>query len=54
MVALLLFWDDSITVTLLSQGARYIDVLIVDDPNAPPWRATFVYGEPRAENRRDM
>lgn len=51
---LALFWDESLCVTLLSQGPRHIDVLIVDDPSAPPWRATFVYGEPRAENRKDM
>jgi hypothetical protein len=46
---LALFWDESINVTLLSQGERYLDVTIQEDPNATPWRATFVYGEPRVE-----
>ena len=41
-------------MTLLSQGQRYIDVLVYEDPNAAPWRATFIYGEPRVENRRNM
>ncbi|CAN6204103.1 unnamed protein product [Urochloa humidicola] len=51
---LALFWDDSIEVSLLSQGERHIDVLITEEPSVAPWRATFVYGEPRVENRRDM
>jgi endonuclease/exonuclease/phosphatase family metal-dependent hydrolase len=41
-------------VSLLSQGERYIDVLVRDNPEDAPWRATFVYGEPRVENRRNM
>ena len=49
-----LFWDEYINVSLLSQGERYIDVLVVENPDRVPWRATFVYGEPRVENRRDM
>jgi len=51
---LALFWDDSICVSLLSQGERYIDVLVSDGPDSVPWQATFVYGEPRVENRKDM
>jgi hypothetical protein len=51
---LALFWDESINVTLLSQGERYIDVTIKEEPNAAPWRATFVYGEPRVEKRQEM
>ncbi|KAG2644822.1 hypothetical protein PVAP13_2KG380405 [Panicum virgatum] len=49
-----LFWDEYINVSLLSLGERYIDVLVVENPDGVPWRATFVYGEPRVENRRDM
>ena len=52
--ALHFFWDEYINVSLLSQGERYIDVLVSDSPDSAPWRATFVYGEPRTENRRDM
>ena len=51
---LVLFWDEHINVSLLSQGERYIKVLVCDNPDEAPWRATFVYGEPRLENRRDM
>ncbi|CAN6234585.1 unnamed protein product [Urochloa humidicola] len=51
---LVLFWDESINVTLLSQGERYIDVPVTDDVGTAPWRATFVYGEPRVEKRKDM
>ncbi|CAN6299204.1 unnamed protein product [Urochloa humidicola] len=51
---LALFWDESIIITLLSQGDRYIDVMIQEEPNAAPWRATFVYGEPRVERRKEM
>jgi hypothetical protein len=51
---LALFWDDSLNVSLLSMGERYIDVTISESPDATLWRATFVYGEPRAEKRKDM
>jgi hypothetical protein len=51
---LALFWDEHLNVSLLSQGQRYIDVLVYENPNAAPWRATFIYGEPRVENRRNM
>ena len=30
---IVLFWDEHINVTLLSQGSRYIAVLVSDDPN---------------------
>jgi hypothetical protein len=49
-----LFWDESINVSLLSKGERYIDVVISEAPDATPWRATFVYGEPRVEKKKDM
>jgi hypothetical protein len=51
---LALFWDDSISVSLLSKGERHIDVVITEHPGSVPWRATFVYGEPRVEKRKDM
>lgn len=35
-----LFWDESINVSLLSQGERHFDVLVKDDLNGAPWRAT--------------
>ncbi|KAJ1289984.1 hypothetical protein BS78_02G207000 [Paspalum vaginatum] len=47
-----LYWDESISVTLLEQGECFFDILIKESPDQPSWRATFVYGEPRVENRR--
>lgn len=52
--ALVLFWDESIQVNLLSIEHRYIDVCIADDPLAEPWRATFVDGEPHVEDSHPM
>lgn len=49
-----MYWDEAINVTLLAQCERYIDVLVTDDEGTRPWRATFVYDEPRVENRPDM
>jgi hypothetical protein len=46
-----LFWDENIQVNLLTIDDRYIDVSIREDPNAEPWRAAFIYGEPRVEDR---
>jgi hypothetical protein len=49
-----LFWHESLLVEVLGKGSRYIDVCVKDGQNADPWRATFVYGEPRVENRHLM
>ena len=49
-----LFWDESIQVNLNSIEERYINVSIVDDLNAAPWRATFIYGEPHIADRHRM
>ena len=48
---LALYWDESLQVTVLDACARYIDVQIVDAANDKSWRTTFVYGEPRVQNR---
>jgi hypothetical protein len=48
---LALFWDENVQVNLLTIGNHYIDVSIGEEPNATPWRVTFVYGEPRVEDR---
>lgn len=48
---LALFWDESLQVSLLDSCARYIDVMIRDNATGVQWRGTFVYGEPRVENR---
>ena len=51
---LVVSWDEYINVSLLSKWECYIDILVTENPDGVPWRATFVYGEPREENRRDM
>lgn len=49
-----LFWDESLQVTVLEACSRFIDVRIFDPGVDKQWRATFVYGERRVENRRFM
>jgi hypothetical protein len=51
---LALFWDESIQVTVLESTARFIDVIVVDPTEGLSWRTTFIYGEPRVENRHLM
>jgi hypothetical protein len=51
---LALFWDENIQVDLLSIDERYIDVSIREDPNGEAWRATFIYEEPRVEDRHRL
>lgn len=42
------------TVTVHDACNRYIDVNIVDGGSGISWRGTFVYSEPRVENRHNM
>ncbi|XP_045088740.1 uncharacterized protein [Aegilops tauschii subsp. strangulata] len=51
---LALFWDDSMYVSVQDVNARWIDVFVRVAPSEPLWRVTFVYGEPRVENRHLM
>lgn len=52
---LALFWHQSLNVSLHKIHEHFIHVIIVkEDNHAGPWRATFVYGEPRTENRPEM
>lgn len=51
---LALFWHGSYSVDIHDVTDRYIDVLIRTSPNEPQFHATFVYGEPRVENRHRM
>jgi hypothetical protein len=48
---LVLYWDESIKVTILSYGLHYIDTLTWDGDHHASWRGTFVYGEPRTQDR---
>lgn len=50
---LALFWDESLKVELKSYNMRHIDVIITE-PEGARWTATFVYGEPKAQNRHEM
>lgn len=49
-----LFWDETITVDLLSMSNMYIDVLIRNPGYGFLWRCTFVYGEPKTTDRHLM
>ena len=50
----MLYYDESLSISLQSYSERHIDVLIKDSQEDPVWRATFVHGEPRPENRHKM
>ena len=49
-----MYLNDSVEIKKLSVGPRYIDVLIRNNPSEMWWRGTFVYGEPRVQDRRHM
>jgi hypothetical protein len=51
---LALFWDESIKVEIFSYGLHHIDTLIWDGVHHAGWRGTFVYGEPRTQDRCKM
>jgi hypothetical protein len=51
---LALFWHDQLIVEVQSINERYIDAYVRENPNAPQWRITCVYGEPRVEDRHRM
>lgn len=51
---LALYWHESCLVDVLDKDDRYIDALVKVQPDAVQWRVTFVYGEPRVENRHLM
>jgi endonuclease/exonuclease/phosphatase family metal-dependent hydrolase len=51
---LALFWHEQFCVDIQIINERLIDAYIRVNPNAPQWRVTFIYGEPRVENRHLM
>ena len=53
-VAIALFYDESVEIKKIVVGARYINVLIRLNPFGLRWRASFVYGEPKAHERHLM
>jgi hypothetical protein len=51
---LALFWDDTIKIDILSYGLHYIDTKIWSSDLKKGWRGTFVYREPRVQDRGVM
>lgn len=51
---LALFCHDSLQVEVRDANARFIDVHVRESALAPKWHATFVYGEPRTDQRYRM
>jgi exonuclease III len=49
-----LFWDEHIEIKILSEGFRYFDLLVKDTLNGCTWRGTFIYGEPKTNERHHM
>lgn len=50
----MLYWDESVNVSIETYSLRHIDVLINENLDGQKWRATFVYGEPRVVDRPRM
>jgi hypothetical protein len=51
---LALFWHESWFVDIKAMNKNYIDAYVRVSQNAPLWRLTCVYGEPRVENRHSF
>jgi hypothetical protein len=51
---LVLFWHGDMEVVLLGSSSRFIDAHVKDRDSNQWSRITFVYGEPRVENRHLM
>jgi hypothetical protein len=51
---LVLYWDESIKLNVLSYGQHHIDTLIWDSNHQASWHAMFVYGEPCAATHHVM
>jgi hypothetical protein len=51
---LALFWHESIDVHLIEMHRQFIDVHVRESSTSPRFRITFVYGEPRTEDRHLM
>jgi hypothetical protein len=51
---LALYWHESLQVEVKDANARFIDVLMRESVSSPQWHATFIYGEPRTDQRHRM
>jgi hypothetical protein len=48
---LVLFWDESINISISLYGMHHIDTFIWDSDHHASWRETFVYGEACTQDR---
>lgn len=46
-----LFWDDTLKVDLITISNKLIDIEVQESPSSTQRRISFIYGEPRAEDR---
>jgi hypothetical protein len=51
---LVLFWKQEIKIWILSYAMHHVDTLIWDGSHHAAWRGTFIYGEPRTQDRHQM
>lgn len=51
---LALFWHESVLSEIKGVNERYIDAYVRLSRDSPQWHVSFVYGEPRVENRHHM
>jgi hypothetical protein len=49
-----LFWDESVKIDIMLYGVHHIDSMIWSSDLHTRWRTTFVYGEPRVQDRHLM
>ena len=49
-----LFWDENLDIELLSIGEHHVDVMVKEQDKDLKWRGTFVYEEPRVQDRHLM
>ncbi|KAJ1377318.1 Endonuclease/exonuclease/phosphatase superfamily [Sesbania bispinosa] len=51
---LCLLWNNSITLEILSHSQNYIHTAITDKRGAKNWDCTFIYANPRPQQRRNL
>jgi hypothetical protein len=49
-----LFWNNSIKISVVLYDLHHIDTLIWDGVHHAAWWGTFVYGEPKTQDRHNM
>ena len=51
---LAMYWHELVDVHLIEKHRRFIDVYVRESSSSPWFRITFVYGEPRMEDKHFM